>query len=354
MSERSSEARFSDTTGRLTIASGRNDRRRCSRGGRLRDGKNAHSSNVTASEVGKAVLGAQRLTLVGASARGSASRDTAGAGGGNTGEGTRGERENLGSRNYQSQVVYMSQNGSWLKVQRHHDQARGLQWETKSKSQRAGKTQGKRRATLGGQAEPSNRPESSRTTDPGAGSERVGVVHVSATESASENGRPSLHRWSRAAVLDWWGSNGRRETRRSTNVLESSGNCVEPLAKSCKLGQGCVERVQIFGARHDGTSTTPQRKGKTNAPAIATEHCKCSGKSSQPTQQQGQGAERPRQATVTGDQQHQEKTAQRTERPQGRGAERPSPAAQTTDVCKSKPLKPQPVEIEHMADSVNV
>ena len=92
---------------------------------------------------------------------------------------------------------------------------------------------------------------------------RISVVHVSATESASENGPAT------ATVAEtsgyWCGSRGRRETRRSENVLDSARDGVDALGKSGKLGQGCVERAQIAGSRHGDMSTTPQQKGATRA-----------------------------------------------------------------------------------------
>ena len=96
------------------------------------------------------------------------------------------------------------------------------------------------------------------------------MVHVSATESVRENGRPQLQRWPRAAVRGL-------------------------VCKSGKLAQSCAVRVQIVAAQH-GDISLHSGKVQTRARAITTEDCKCSGKSGQPARPQDRGAERPRSA----------------------------------------------------------
>ena len=61
--------------------------------------------------------------------------------------------------------------------------------------------------------------------------------------------------------LDWWSSTRSLEPRQSENVLDSAGDRVDALGKSGKLGQGCAERVQTVGGRHEDTSKLHSGKG---------------------------------------------------------------------------------------------
>ena len=228
--------RLSDLRVRLTTASGRNDRRRGWLGRRVRDGKDAHCSNVAASGVGNAVF-AQRLTLVGACARGSVSRATAGA--------------PLRPR------------------PRPRTAGRAAVEEAESSTEAGG---------CGGQfleakslTAPSSGLESSRVTDPRAGSEaRRCWCKFRQRSRRARTGAHGFKRGREQRCLGWFGSNGRRATHRRENVLDSAGDRVDTCGKAGKLAHGCAERAQIVGARHVDTSISRQLKGATKARAITT------------------------------------------------------------------------------------
>ena len=141
--QRSSEARFSDlralrrplvTTSRLT------DRRRGERRGRRRGGKDARCSNIAASGVWKAVLGAQRLYVCW---RGCA-REHQPSHGWRAGEAPLEDTREGSGADFDSkragELGLGEATGS--KAQRHQDHDHGLQEELKSRNQRVPRSQG--------------------------------------------------------------------------------------------------------------------------------------------------------------------------------------------------------------------